>query len=209
METGQVATVKHLLGRLKPRDGVEKALCVARLVEGQMSSNGLRVLIELARNVAATSVIVEIGTYRGRSAVALALGTQLGHRARVYAIDPHVTFKGVKGGEFGPPDMAALYANLAKAGVGETVAVVCLPSHMSARAWTEQNVGLLWLDGDHSYEGVRADFDAWFPFIVPDGVVAFHDVDAPGVKRLLDELAADPRVKFVDTVERLAWLRKR
>jgi predicted O-methyltransferase YrrM len=201
--------VKHLFGRFKPGDGVEKALRVAQLVEGQMSTNELRVLIELARKIPAPSVIVEIGTYRGRSAVALALGARLGSKAHVYAIDPHVAFKGVKGGEFGPQDMAALYENLAKAGVGETVAAVCLPSLMSARAWTERNVGLLWLDGDHSYEGVRADFDAWFPFIVPDGVVAFHDVDASGVKRLLDELAADVRVQLIDTVEKLSWLRKR
>ncbi|HUJ10135.1 MAG TPA: class I SAM-dependent methyltransferase [Verrucomicrobiae bacterium] len=201
--------MKRLLARLKPEDSLDKALRLAQLIEGQVSPNELRILIELAKKVPASNVIVEIGTYRGRSAVALALGAQLGSGARVYAIDPHVTFKGVKGGQFGPPDMAALYANLAKAGVGETVAVVCLPSLIPAQAWRGRDVGLLWLDGDHSYEGVRADFDAWFPLVIHDGMVAFHDVDAPGVKQLLNEVARDGRVEFVGNVERLSWLRKR
>ena len=73
----------------------------------------------------------------------------------------------------------------------------------------EKNVGLLWLDGDHSYEGVRGDFDAWLPWLVTDGVVALHDVDALGVKQLLDELRQDARLEFVDTVGILTWMKTR
>jgi len=79
----------------------------------------------------------------------------------------------------------------------------------SAKAWMEKNVGLLWLDGDHGYEGVRGDLDAWFPWLVTDGVVAFHDVDVLGVKQLLDELRQDARLELVDTVRILSWMKTR
>jgi predicted O-methyltransferase YrrM len=202
-----------ILGRFFKRigtgDPVEKAVLSARKIEGQISPKELRVLVQLASKIIPDNVVVEIGTYRGRSTVALALGSRIGNGCRVYTIDPHFDYKGVKGGDFGPKDMAALYTNLTKSGVGETVAVVCLPSLASAKAWTEKNVGLLWLDGDHSYEGVRGDLEAWFPWLASDGMVAFHDVDAPGVKRLLDELRRDTRLEFGGTVGILSWMKTR
>ena len=40
---------------------------------------------------------------------------------------------------------------------------------------------LLFIDGDHSYEGAKADFERWQAFVRPDGHVLFHDaVDAGG-----------------------------
>lgn len=52
----------------------------------------------------------------------------------------------------------------------------------------------LFIDGDHTYEGVRADWLAWSPLVRPGGVVAFHDTwpngdrHEPGVVRWVDEL---------------------
>ena len=51
---------------------------------------------------------------------------------------------------------------------------------------------LLFIDGDHTYEGAKADFERWSAFVRPDGHLLFHDaVDAggygnvyPGVARL-------------------------
>jgi cephalosporin hydroxylase len=40
------------------------------------------------------------------------------------------------------------------------------------------SVDLLFLDGDHSYEGVRADFENYAPLVRPGGLIAFHDVES-------------------------------
>jgi len=40
------------------------------------------------------------------------------------------------------------------------------------------SVDLLFLDGDHSYEGVRSDFENYAPLVRPGGLIAFHDVVA-------------------------------
>jgi predicted O-methyltransferase YrrM len=40
------------------------------------------------------------------------------------------------------------------------------------------SVDLLFIDGDHSYEGVRSDFENYAPLVRPGGLIAFHDVDS-------------------------------
>jgi predicted O-methyltransferase YrrM len=50
--------------------------------------------------------------------------------------------------------------------VGDSVAV--------AKEWDEP-LDMLYLDGNHSYEGVLADVDAWYPHLLVEGILAFHD----------------------------------
>jgi len=189
------------------KDELDKYVEIAMSAEGQISGTEARKLIELARNVPAGTVIVEIGTFRGRSTIALALGAIAGNATRVYAVDPHVEFQGVFGGQFGPSDQAELYRNLVKARVGHIVAVVSLSSQAVAHAWTQKNVGLLWIDGDHRYPAVSADFHCWSRFVVPNGLVAFHDESAPGVKQLIGELVGKGRLLPAGNVEALSWFR--
>jgi predicted O-methyltransferase YrrM len=47
---------------------------------------------------------------------------------------------------------------------------------------------ILFIDGDHSYEGVKADWEAYKHFLKPDSIVVFHDYGwAEGVKRVVHE----------------------
>jgi len=39
----------------------------------------------------------------------------------------------------------------------------------------EQAIRLLFIDGDHSYEGCKNDILAWVPYLVPGGILAVHD----------------------------------
>lgn len=66
-------------------------------------------------------------------------------------------------------------------------------------------VDFLFIDGDHSYEGVRADWLAWSPLVRSGGLVAFHDTwpnhdrHEPGVVRWVDELRHHlPSVEWTD-----------
>lgn len=177
-------------------------------IEGQITKAEAEKLFELAGMTGAGKVIIEIGSYRGRSTAALALGSLSGNKNLVYAVDPHAEFVGVLGGEFGPADRAALYKNLTKIGVGHVVAVVSLSSEQAARCWMKKNIGLLWLDGDHSYEGVRSDYEVWIPFLADDGIIAFHDSQVAGVRQLIDELIAQNSIKLIGEIESLSWFRK-
>lgn len=38
-------------------------------------------------------------------------------------------------------------------------------------------IDFLFIDGDHSYEGVKQDFEMYSPFVRPGGIIAFHDIN--------------------------------
>ena len=40
----------------------------------------------------------------------------------------------------------------------------------------EREIDFLFIDGDHSYEGVKSDFYSYLPFVKPGGKIAFHDI---------------------------------
>lgn len=47
----------------------------------------------------------------------------------------------------------------------------------SKECWraVEDGIGFLFIDGDHRYEGVKADISVWAPKVTPGGILAFHD----------------------------------
>jgi cephalosporin hydroxylase len=79
----------------------------------------------------------------------------------------------------------------------------------TAKAVTEALDGELFdfafIDGDHTYDGVRADWLAYSPMVRPGGTVAFHDTwpnfdrHEPGVVRWVDELRHHlPSIEWTD-----------
>ena len=190
------------------QDELDPHLDLAMDIEGQIIREELRKLMELVIKTESGLVIVEIGSFRGRSATALGLAVKLGNKNSVYAVDPYVEFEGVFGGKFGPQDRSELYRNLFRAGVGDAVGVISLPSTAAAKSWSERNIGLLWIDGDHRYEAVRADLDAWHPFVVQGGTIAFHDTHTEGVQRAIEESVKAGMLRFVGKLNHLSWFEK-
>jgi predicted O-methyltransferase YrrM len=84
----------------------------------------------------------------------------------------------------------------------------------------EQKIDFVFLDGDHSEEGVRQDWDNWHPFVIPGGVVALHDAAVfPGgwtrqdwgPVKLVDRLfrrQALPQWKIVQEVDSLVVVQR-
>jgi predicted O-methyltransferase YrrM len=54
----------------------------------------------------------------------------------------------------------------------------------------DKPIDVLFIDGDHSYEGAKADFLQYISFVVPGGLVYMHDVIHPryGVNQLWKEI---------------------
>lgn len=194
--------IRRRLRRLRQPAPVRRAMSV----EGMVSDVEVTGLMELASAVPADACIVEIGSYRGRSTSALALGA---NGAPVYAVEPHESFEGMYGGQFGPADRRAFFENLLRVGVVEKVRLVNLSSEVVCQGWTRP-IGLLWIDGDHTLDGVRRDFDSWMHFLQPGGVVAFHDALDPdgGPAKLIEELCAGGSYEKCAEVHRIVALRR-
>jgi hypothetical protein len=176
-------------------------------IRGWLAPDAAELLYELARDVAG-GCIVEVGSYRGRSTVALAHGSAAGGGAPVYAVEPHEPFVGARGGVFGPQDRAAFFRNMVRTGAYRHVRLLNVSSEVVVPGWA-QPVALLWLDGDHTYEGVSRDFAAWEPHLTPDADVVLDDADDRelGPRRLVGELRERGWAQ-VDQVGRVAHLRR-
>ena len=56
-----------------------------------------------------------------------------------------------------------------------------------ARTWNKP-IDILHIDGLHTYEAVKRDYDTWSPFVRDGGVILMHDIEAFGdVKRVYNE----------------------
>lgn len=55
-----------------------------------------------------------------------------------------------------------------------------------------RKLGYVNIDCDHSYQGVKADIEAWWPKLSRGGVMSFHDYENPnyGVKQAVTEFAS-------------------
>jgi hypothetical protein len=54
---------------------------------------------------------------------------------------------------------------------------------------TRPFINVLFIDGDHSYQGCKQDIETWYPFMKKEGVMLFHDCDesSPGVVQAVAE----------------------
>ena len=161
---------------------------------------------------AANGVIVEIGSFRGKSAVAMAYGQALGANATtgcIWCIDPHLPFKGFYTGVFGPQDRRDFYSIMLETGFYERVCLVNLKSAVASKGW-DQPIGLLFIDGDHRREAVNIDVAAWLPHLVSGGVVIFDDAVDPaaGPHGAIEILLKSDQYEWVEQVGKMVALRK-
>lgn len=150
-------------------------------------------LADLARNVPTHQAIVEIGVFQARTALLMAWGARQGHGAHVWAIDPW----GLAGNTYGPPfttSHAWARYNVKATGYGGAISLIEGFSVDQADAWTEPEIGLLYIDGDHSYEGAQLDVLRWAPHLAQGATIAIDDYghpDWPGVKSAVDDLVTN------------------
>jgi cephalosporin hydroxylase len=128
--------------------------------------------------------IAEIGTAKGGTLFML---------TQVAAPDATIVSVDLPGGRLGgasspvrnryPQWRARLYRGFRRD--KQSVHVIRADSHDVAtveevrRRLPDGNVDFLFIDGDHSYEGVRRDFELYSPLAAAGGLVAFHDI-VPG-----------------------------
>jgi predicted O-methyltransferase YrrM len=185
-----VARQMAWLSRIPHRVSLFYLRCLARAVatrdqwtiEAVTRPRELSLLLRLARG---RMVVVEDGTATGWTAAAFALAEP---GRRVITLDPQVR-----------PERDA-YLGLLDDDARSRVELVQAGSEQGPRALGDAEppaVDVLFLDGDHSREGVLTAFEAWRETLVPGAVVGFHDYgdpDFPGVAEAVAELGLEGEV---------------
>ena len=118
--------------------------------------------------------VLEIGTAQGGT---LYLWTQAASaNATLVSVD-------LPGGDFGgayTPCRTKLYQAFARP--EQTIYLELADSHQPdslakvKELFGNQQIDFAFIDGDHTYEGVKADFNEYGPLVKPGGIIAFHDI---------------------------------
>jgi tetratricopeptide (TPR) repeat protein len=148
--------------------------------------------------------ILELGSFCGRSTVAIAHTLRaLNQRIPFTAVDPHAGY------DFGeiPDTYDAFIANLRQNELDGWVSVVRGVSH--ELDW-DKPLALLFIDAMHDYRSVLRDYSLFSRFVVPGGLIAFHDYFdlCPGVVQCVDEVLSSGSVLLAAHRERLILLQR-
>ena len=135
-------------------------------------------------------VFVEIGCWLGRSTAYMGSRiAQSGKDIRFFGIDGWVGFRDDK-----PYNhiFAQFLANMLSAGVADYVSPLRMLSIEAVSLFSDASLDFVYIDGDHSYEGVLTDLRAWFPKLKPGCLFAGHDYSTDSVKQAVEEFFGGP-----------------
>ena len=141
------------------------------------------------------ATLVEIGRFKGGSTLLIAAAMHPG--ARLHSYDLHAEFET---DHHGPEHDRQLGAALVRYGLRDRVELVVADSRTVD---LPGSCDLVFADGDHSYGGVRGDYEHWGPALRAGGHLLFHDAVQrpflncdPGVARLVEEIERDDSMLF-------------
>lgn len=123
---------------------------VAEESRASIEKEDLKVLLPIIANIN-PAIVLEVGMHRGYS-------MQVWRNAF-----PQIHLIGI---EKDPPTQDSYL---------EPYAIWNKDSHEGI-GYTERNIDFLFIDGDHSEEGVRKDFEIYSPLVKKGGIIALHDV---------------------------------
>jgi hypothetical protein len=177
-----------------------------RLVEtgkadGNVNLAELGVLAQAAAAISAGSIVVEIGTFDGRTT--LNLGVNAPAETPVFTLDlppADVAAYALAPGErqyVDKPRPGARFRAAAPPWDAAARRITQLAGDSATFDWSpyEGRAGLVFVDGSHAYDYVRKDSATAMQLVAPGAIVLWHDYGRwEGVTRALEELEAERRL---------------
>jgi len=165
----------------------------------------------LARHAAGRKRLAEIGVYEGLTTAVLA--RVMAVDGVVYAIDPFFAGRlGICWSKW------IARREVRKAGAARKVVFIEKLS-FDAATLVEAPLDFVFVDGDHSLDGIRRDWADWSGKVTPGGLIALHDTRAPAHNPRVAELGScryfnehiqhDERFETVEQVDSLSVLRRK
>jgi predicted O-methyltransferase YrrM len=179
-------TVGRALGR-GPRE-----LWIDERIPGWMTRPELEVIARAAATVPKDGVIVEIGSFAGRSSVHWAANSD--PSVRIFCMDP---FDAIVD-EFSLAHIQGEADDVAGRPSGELFArhtsdwaarLTPIAQASPPPSW-DQPADVIFVDGDHTAEGVTRDLEFWIDWLEPGGTLLGHDWDDARVREAVEAFAA-------------------
>jgi predicted O-methyltransferase YrrM len=153
---------------------------------------------------------VEIGVYEAVNTVIIA--QEMDTNARLIGIDPF--FKGKLGVCY---SKIVSVTNLRRNNVTRKVQLIEKLSGDAATDVTEQ-LDFIFIDGDHSYEGLKTDWELYSPKLKKGAIILLHDTTVPdfdpergrfgSIRYFKETILSDARYKHLETMHSMNVLEK-
>lgn len=160
---------------------------------GWLSEEEASALWESSRAITAEKpVIVEVGSWVGKSSVVL--GSSLLDRpgGRLFCVDPWDARgdpeypKHLKTAEITVDQLFDVWwNNVCNAGLEKLVIPLRGTTKDYAKLFDDGSVDMVFIDGDHSVEWATIDITSWAPKLKPGGVMAIHDIFLPPFREVV------------------------
>jgi hypothetical protein len=132
---------------------------------------------------------VEIGSWKGKSASYCVVELMLrGMKYDFHCVDPwtgseeHENLQIIKEGKLFEEFMKNTLT------ISHLITPHKMTSEKASKKFEDNSVDVIFIDGDHSYEGVKTDLECWFPKIKSGGVIAYDDYPKwPSVAKAVHE----------------------
>lgn len=139
--------------------------------------------------------MLEIGCWKGRSSIVIA--SRLSKDRRLWIVDH---FHGSLEHQKRRKSYTSKYTrrkklwtypefleNVIKYKVQNKVIILPLSSEKAAKV-VDEKFSLIFIDGDHEYEGISEDCNLWLPHLEENGVLIFHDYQYAPIHKFCNEL---------------------
>lgn len=180
---------------------IQNVLDIINNVEGWLTQNEAEFLFLNAKNCSGKGVIVEIGSWFGRSTICLAKGSESSNNVPIYAIDPHITSTGEPNNS-----LEGFEQNISRYKVNHLVTHIIEKSQVFARDF-DKKIEFIFIDGFHQYDFVKQDYEYYFPKVIENGIIAIHDTTTwEGPRQLAKEIAAnDNNFKVIGIIDSIFY----
>ena len=181
--------MESIAHQIRLKNAEIEALTTASKVGGWLHDKEASELFKLASWVPEeNAVCCEIGSWLGKSSIILGSALRYKKNPKLYCIDPFDLLsdepwhKECFQEQAGPTNLTRkqVVSDMIKSnGLDNIVQLVEDFSENYIKAF-DQPIDLLFIDADHSYEGVSRDYKNWAPLVKSGGFIAFHDYHKEG-----------------------------
>ena len=197
---------KDIFVKDKPENfiiNISKLSGLSNNIRGMISSRAGEELFALAYMQSLNGDIVEVGSFQGKSTFFLGLGVKLSENGKMFAIDH---FKGNIGKEnfyiVEKSDLSDLEfgfrENITRAELDDTVTLFNMPNDQAVKHINDNSVRLLFIDSDHTAEGVAKDLKLFKSKLKPGAIIVFDDYSNnsfPGVVQVSNDFISSENIK--------------
>jgi predicted O-methyltransferase YrrM len=164
-------------------------------IEGWFNLPQALALQKIVKQLPTRSKVVELGSYKGRSSVAIA--AVLPAESILYCVDH---FQGSEEHKISNIDVSNLLAeftrNIEQFGVKDKISALSMTTTEAAAKFDPESLDLVLVDAAHDYDSVKADLLHWYPKIKPGGILLCDDYEPgwPGVMRAVKTVGLEGTV---------------